>query len=469
MNLNELTITEARKGLKNKQFSSVDLTRTCLDRIKQLEPKLNAFITVLDKYALSQAEHADKKIADGIDLPLLGIPISLKDMYLTKSIKTTAGSKVLENYIPQYSATVVNKLENAGAIIVGKNNQDAWAHGSSGENSDFGPTKNPWDTTLVSGGSSSGPTAAVIADMVLGAFGTDTGGSIRQPASLCNVVGLKPTYGRVSRYGVIAMASSFDTMGHLTKTVEDSALALSVTAGKDENDATSSSIPVENYTSNLNKPIKGLQIGIPREYFIRGLDSKVEETIKAAINKLEELGAEIVEISLPHTEYAIACYYILQTAEVSSNLARYDGIRYGSARQNFGSEAKRRIMLGTFTLSVGYYDAFYKKGLKIRTLIKQDFEKAFEKVDVIATPASPTTAWKIGEKADDPLSMYLSDIFTVTGNIAGVPGLSIPVGFVNNLPVGMQLFASHFKESLLFNVGHIYEQATEWYKMKPTL
>ncbi len=469
MKLNELTISQAKEGLQTKKFSSVELTTACLHRIKEVEPQLNAFITVCEKEALQNAKLADVKITNGGNLPLLGIPLSLKDMYLTKGIKTTAASKVLENYIPQYNATVVDKLENAGAISIGKNNQDAWAHGSSGENSDFGPTKNPWNTAYIPGGSSSGPTAAVAADMVLGSMGTDTGGSIRQPASLCNVVGLKPTYGRVSRYGVIAMASSFDTMGHLTKTVEDSALLLSVTAGKDKNDATTSSVPIDDYTSNLNKTIKGLRIGIPKEYFIAGLDSEIEKHVKKALTKLEELGAQLVEISLPHTEYAIDSYYILQTAEVSSNLARYDGIRYGSARQNFGTEAKRRIMLGTFTLSVGYYDAFYKKGLKIRTLIKKDFDEAFKQVDIIAAPISPTLAWKIGEKVDNPLAMYLSDIFTVTVNIAGIPGLSVPVGFSNGLPIGMQLLGNYFSEKVLFNVAHQYEQATEWHTMKPKL
>ncbi len=469
MRLHELTISQARKKLDAKEVSSVELTKACLERLEKVDTKLNAFLTVTKEEALEDAKEADTRIAKGEKTPLLGIPFSLKDMYLTKGIRTTAASKLLENYIPQYSSTVVTKLQKAGAVLLGKNNQDAWAHGSSGENSDFGPTKNPWNLEMVPGGSSSGPAVCVAADIAPFSMGTDTGGSIRQPAGFTNTVGLKPTYGRVSRYGVIAMASSFDTMGHFTKTVEDSAMVLSVTAGKDPHDATSSPIPVDNYSSDLKKGLKGLRVGMPKEYFIDGMDLKVKKTVEAAIKKLEGLGVKVVEISLPHTEYAIGAYYILQTAEVSSNLARYDGIRYGAERQNFGEEAKRRIMLGTFTLAHGYYDAYYKKGMKIRTLIKQDFDRAFEKVDVIATPVSPTTAWKIGEKANDPLAMYLSDIFTVTGNISGIPGLTIPVGFVNDLPVGMQLFASQFSEKLLFRVGHQYEMNTKWYERRSNL
>lgn len=469
MKLHELTVSQARKKIETKEISSLELTKACLERLEKTDAKLNSFLTVTKEVAIEDAKKADKRIASGEKIPLLGVPFSLKDMYLTKGIRTTAASKVLENYIPQYSSTVVNKLQKAGAVLLGKNNQDAWAHGSSGENSDFGPTKNPWNLEMVPGGSSSGPAACVAADISPFSMGTDTGGSIRQPASFTNTVGLKPTYGRVSRYGVIAMASSFDTMGHFTKTVEDSAMVLSVTAGTDPNDATSSPIAIDNYFSDLKDDLKGLRVGMPKEYFIDGMDLKVKECVETAIKKLEELGAEIVEITLPHTEYAIGAYYILQTAEVSSNLARYDGIRYGAERQNFGEEAKRRIMLGTFTLAHGYYDAYYKKGMKIRTLIKHDFDKAFEKVDVIATPVSPTTAWKIGEKANDPLAMYLSDIFTVTGNIAGIPGLTIPAGFVNELPVGMQLFAPQFSEKLLFRVGHQYEINTKWHERRPNL
>lgn len=469
MKLSGLTVAQARKKLDEKEISSLELTKQALERLEKIEPKLNAFLTLTKKEAIADAKKADGRIAKGEKTPLLGIPYSLKDLYLTKGIRTTAASRVLENYIPPYSSTVVTRLQKAGAVMIGKNNQDAWAHGSSGENSDFGSTKNPWDMEMVPGGSSSGPAVSVAADIASFSMGTDTGGSIRQPAGFTNTVGLKPTYGRVSRYGVIAMASSFDTMGHFTKTAEDSAMVLSVTAGKDPKDATSSPVAVDDYSSDLKKDIKGLRVGRPREYFIDGMDVKVKMCVEAAIKKLEDLGAEIVEISLPHTEHAIGTYYILQTAEVSSNLARYDGIRYGYAREFFGEEAKRRIMLGTFALAHGYYEAYYKKGMKIRTLIKEDFDRAFEKVDVIAAPVSPTTAWKIGEKADDPLAMYLSDIFTVTANIAGIPGLTIPAGFVNELPVGMQLLGTHFSEKMLLRVGHQYELANPWYLRKPEI
>ncbi|MDP3988035.1 MAG: Asp-tRNA(Asn)/Glu-tRNA(Gln) amidotransferase subunit GatA, partial [Candidatus Levybacteria bacterium] len=408
-------------------------------------------------------------INEGNDLPLLGIPIALKDLYSTKEIKTTAASKVLENYIPPYDATVVKKLREAGAVIVGKTNCDAWAHGSSGENSDFGPTKNPWNKEYVPGGSSSGSAASLASGMCLGSTGTDTGGSIRFPASFCNLVGLKPTYGLVSRYGIVAMASSLDSIGHFTKTVEDSALFLNTTAGNDKLDATSTTKKIPNYRKNIKNGIKGLKIGVPKEYRGEGIEKEVLKVFEDALKKYESLGAEIVEISLPHTEYAIAVYYIIQPAEVSSNLARYDGIRFGSPRENFGDEAKRRIMLGTYTLSAGYYNAYYKKAMQVRTLIKKDFDDAFEKVDAIITPASPTLSWKIGEKTNDPLKMYLSDIFTVTVNLAGIPGLSVPAGFANELPVGLQIIGPQFSEELLFQVGHAYERETMFYKQKPNL
>lgn len=473
MNLNQLTIKEAGEGLKQKKFSSVELTKSCLEQIKQLNPKLNAFITVCEKESLEQAKKADSLLASQGDALerntlLLGIPIALKDLFSTKGIKTTAGSKVLENYVPSYDATVVRKLKDAGAVIVGKTNQDAWAHGSSGENSDFGPTKNPWNDQYVPGGSSSGSAAAVAAQMSLAATGTDTGGSIRQPASFCNVVGLKPTYGRVSRYGVIAMASSLDSIGHFTKTVEDSALLLQVTAGHDLLDATTPKKEVPNYAKNISKGIKGLKIGISK--YLHEAQVESAKIYEETINTIKELGAEIAPIDLPHEEYAVACYYIIQPSEVSSNLARYDGIRYGNDRSFFGDEAKRRIMLGTYTLSSGYYDAYYKKAMQVRTLIKQDFEKAFEKVDAIIAPVSPTPAWKLGEKINDPLKMYLSDIFTVTANLAGIPGLSIPAGFTeNNLPVGIQILGPQFSESTLFQIGSAYEKATQWHLIKPKL
>jgi aspartyl-tRNA(Asn)/glutamyl-tRNA(Gln) amidotransferase subunit A len=465
MKLNNLTIKKARQGLKEKQFSSVDLLNACLEQIKS--KNLNAFITVCEKEALTQAKQADELIKAGQDLPLLGVPIAAKDIFSTKGVKTTASSKVLENYIPEYDATVITKLKNAGAIIIGKTNCDAWAHGSSGENSDFGPVKNPWNEEYVPGGSSSGSAVSVAANMAIAATGTDTGGSIRLPASFTNTVGLKPTYGRVSRYGIIAMASSLDTIGHFTKTVEDSAIFLSVTAGQDKHDATTPPQTVPDYEKKLTQDVKGLKIGVPKEYFIEGLDKRIKENIEKAIKFYEENGAEIQEISLPHTNDAIACYYIIQPAEVSSNLARYDGIRYGNLRDSFGQEAKRRIMLGTFTLSVGYYDAYYKKAMKVRTLILEDYEKAFQKVDALITPTSPTLPWKLGEKVDDPLAMYLSDVFTVTANIAGIPGLTVPTGFINNLPVGMQILGPHFSEDLLFRMGHFYEQRHDFYKQTP--
>lgn len=466
--MTNLTITQALEKLKNKEISSVELTRAYLERIKKVDPKLNSFITVTEEIALQNAKNADSKRAES-DLPLLGIPIALKDLFSTKGIKTTAASKVLENYIPEYDATVVTKLKDAGAVILGKLNHDAWGHGASGENSDFGSTKNPYNLDYVPGGSSSGSGAAVAADLCIAATGTDTGGSSRLPASFCNVVGLKPTYGRVSRYGIIAMASSLDSIGHLTKTVEDSALMLQVTAGQDPLDATTPAVPVKNYTKDLKSGVKGLKIGVPKEYFIKGLDLQVKGLIEKGLDSLEKLGAELIEVSLPHTEYANSVYYIIQPAEVSSNLGRFDGIRYGNDRSSFGDEAKRRIMLGTYVLSSGYYDAYYKKAMQVRTLLKQDFEKAFEKVDVMITPVSPTPPFKIGEKSDDPLAMYLMDVFTVTANLTGNPSLSVPVGFINGLPNGMQIIGPHFSEDLLFRVGHAFETENPFYLEKPNL
>lgn len=464
-----MSLKDAIDGLQNRKFSSVEITKSCIEQIEKFDEKLHAFLTVCTDDALKQAKIADDLIAQGENKPLLGIPIALKDMFITEGIRTTAASNVLTDYIPQYNATVVKKLKDSGAVIIGKTNCDAWAHGSSGENSDFGPTKNPYNTSFVPGGSSSGSPAAVAADMCFMATGTDTGGSIRLPASFCNVVGLKPTYGRVSRYGIIAMASSLDSIGHFTKTVEDNAIVLNVTAGQDQNDATTPPQPVPDYTKNIKAGAKGLKIGVPKEYFIKGLDEKVEKLMRDAFLTYEKLGAEIVEISLPHTEYAIDVYYIVQTAEVSSNLARYDGIRYGFDRSHFGDEAKRRIMLGTYVLSAGYYDAYYKKAMKVRTLLIQDFADAFQKADVIITPASPTPPWKLGEKTNDPLQMYLSDIFTVTANLAGVPGLSVPIGFANGLPVGMQILGPQFSEKLLYKVGYAYERENPWWKTKPIL
>lgn len=470
---NALTITEALDALKKKQLSSVELTRACLDAIKQKNEQLNAFITVCEQAAFDAAKKADQLLREGGTLlqgsTLLGIPIALKDIYITEGIRTTAGSKVLENYIPQYDATVVARLKAAGAVIVGKTNLDAWAHGSSGENSDFGPTKNPYNTEYIPGGSSSGSPVALVTNMCLAATGTDTGGSIRLPASFCNVVGLKPTYGRVSRYGIVAMASSLDSIGHFTKTVEDNALILQVTAGKDNMDATTPPKPVPNYRENIKDGVKGLKIGIPKEYFIEGLDPRIRDLTMKALKEFENQGAELIDISLPHTEYAIEVYYIVQTAEVSSNLARFDGIRFGNDRSAFGDEAKRRIMLGTYVLSAGYYDAFYKKAMQVRTLLIKDFEDAYKTVDVVITPASPTLPWKFGEKMDDPLKMYLSDIFTVHANLTGHPGLAVPIGFIDGLPVGMQIIGPHFAEDTLYRIGYAYEQSNPVWKEQPKI
>ncbi len=469
MKLNDLTLTEALEGLRKKDFSSLDLVTACLDRIKTVDQELNAFITVSEKEALESAKAADKKRSEGVDFPLLGIPVALKDIYLTKGIRTTAASKVLDQYVPQYDSTAVTRLKDAGAIIIGKTNMDAWAHGSSGEYSDFGPTKNPYNTAYVPGGSTSGSPVAVASGMSFMATGTDTGGSIRLPAGFCNVVGLKPTYGRVSRYGVIAMASSLDSIGHLTKTVEDNARVLQITAGNDPMDATTPEKAVPDYLKEITSGVKGLRIGIPKEYFVDGLDPEIKRLTLDALDVLKSQGAELINISLPHTKYAIEVYYIIQTAEVSSNLARYDGVRYGTDRQQLGDEAKRRIMLGTYVLSAGYYDAFYKKAMQVRTLLINDFTNAFEHVDVIITPTSPTLPWKIGEKSSDPLKMYLSDIFTVTANLVGIPGLAVPVGFTGGLPAGMQILGPHFSEDVLYRVGYAYESATQFYKQKPNI
>ncbi len=473
MELNNLSIKEALEGLKKKSFSAKELVEACLKRINKIDKTLNAFITVSEKEAFEKAGEMDNKISKEKnpleEFPLLGIPVALKDLYSTKGVKTTAGSKVLENYIPAYDATVVKKLKGAGAIIIGKTNCDAWAHGASGEHSDFGPTKNPYDLERVPGGSSSGSATSVISGECLSAMGTDTGGSIRLPASYCNVVGIKPTYGRVSRYGIVAMASSLDSIGHLSKTVYDNALILNVTAGKDDLDATTSDKEKTDYTKNIKTGIKGLTVGIPKEYFVNGADKKVEERVREAIKVMEKLGAKVSEVSLPHTKYAIPVYYIIQSSEVSSNLARYDGIRLGNGRETFGDEAKRRIMLGTYTLSAGYYEAYYLKAMKVRTLIRKDFDEVFKKVDVLIAPVSPHLPFKIGEKTNDPLQMYLEDVLTAPINLSGIPGLALPCGFVDSLPVGMQILGPHFSEELLYKVGYAYEQETQWYKIKPKI
>jgi len=457
------TISQITTELACKKYSVTELIKEYLDRIKSENPKLNAFITITEKEALQEAQEADKTLSQNpnifLEKPLLGVPLAHKDLFLTKNIKTTAGSRLLENYLPQYSATVVKKLSKAGAISLGKLNCDAWAHGASGENSDFGPTINPADPTRVSGGSSSGSAAAVAADLVTFATGTDTGGSTRQPACFCGVIGLKPTYGRVSRSGIVAMASSLDSIGHLTQNVYDSALVLETTAGPDPYDATSSNLKVEEYTKLLKKPVEKLKIGIIKEYQDGLTDHDVAGSFALAKSTLEKMNCQIKEISLPHTKYSVATYYIIMPAEVSSNLARYDGLRYGHTRDLFGDEAKRRIMIGTYTLSSGYYDAYYLRAMKVRQLIKADFSQAFADVDIILSPVAPTPAFKLGEKTNDPLSMYLSDIYTVTANLAGIPGIAIPTGKnSSNLPLGVQFLANHFQEAKLFNLAYQFEQ-----------
>lgn len=469
MDISDLTIKEAREKLNKKEFSAVELVKACLDRIEKFDKLLNAFLTVSGN-AVKEAYEADELISRGVSKPLLGIPIAFKDLFSTKNIRTTAGSKIITDYIPAFDATAVKRLKEAGAIVIGKTNEDAWGHGSSGENTDYEPTKNPYDTSRVPGGSSSGSGAAVASGMALAATGTDTGSSVRLPAAFCNLVGIKPTYGRVPRYGIISMASSFDTIGHLTKTVYDNALIYEVTAGKDPYDGTTPDVPVPKYTKSLNKDINGLKIGLPKEYFnAKGIDPKVAEVTDKAIEKLKKLGVKTVELSLPHTDYAMACYYVLVPSEVSSNLARFDGVRYGMTRETFGEEAKRRIMIGTYALSAGYYDAYYLKASKVRTLIKKDFEDVFGIVDALVIPSSPTLPFKIGEKTADPLAMYLSDIFMCPVNLAGVPGLNVPAGFVDGLPVGIQIVGPQFAEERLFRIGAAFEAATEYWKVKPKL
>lgn len=470
MDVNKITIQSALESLKKKEYSCQDLIRACIERIERLDSTISAFLTVDREGALRTAEEADKARAKGENKPLLGIPIACKDLFTTKNLRTTAGAKIIDKYMPPFDATAVRRLKDAGAIIIGKTNEDAWGHGSSGENSDFGPTKNPYDLSRVPGGSSSGSAAAVATGMCLGATGTDTGSSVRLPAGFCNLVGIKPTYGRVSRYGIIAMASSFDTIGHMTKTVADCALLYEITAGKDAFDATTPKMPVPRYRNFIGKNIKGVRIGIPKEYFsLPGMQAEVKEATAQAIKALEKLGASIVDISLPHTQYAMACYYILVPSEVSSNLSRYDGIRYGYGRSTFGAEAKRRIMLGTFALSAGYYDAYYKKAAKVRTLVKKDFDESFGKVDMILVPSSPAVPFRIGEKVNDPLEMYLSDIYMCPMNLAGVPAINVPCGFVGELPVGMQLVGPQFSEERLFQVASAYEAQTQWYTRRPNI
>jgi aspartyl-tRNA(Asn)/glutamyl-tRNA(Gln) amidotransferase subunit A len=483
MDVSSFTIGKIQEEMNAGNLTAEQLVSDSIKSINDGNDDLNAMLDVSDS-ALAEAKEIDVRRAAGEDVgPLAGIPIAVKDNVLVRDWPSTSGSKILEGYVGSYNATIVDRLKAAGAVLIGRTNMDEMAMGSSTENSHYGPTKNPWDTTKIPGGTSGGSAAAVAAGFVPVAIGSDTGGSVRQPASLCGVVGLKPTYGRVSRYGLMAAASSLEQFGPITRNVEDAALMLQVMEGRDSKDATSVDLSNTTIPSLIDKDIKGLKIGLPKEYFLKGLDPAIASTVKTAIEELEKAGAIIEEVSLPHTEYALATFYIIQPSEASSNLGRYDGMRYGyrssgqdlqdtyarTRGEGFGPEVKRRIMLGSYTLSSGYYDAYYRKALKVRSLIKKDFDEALKKVDVIVTPTSPSVAWNIGEKFTDPLTMYLSDIFTVTANLATVPAMSIPCGFVNDLPVGLQLMAKPFDEYSLFRVGAAYQDRTDWHLRSPNL
>ncbi|RME50784.1 MAG: Asp-tRNA(Asn)/Glu-tRNA(Gln) amidotransferase subunit GatA [Caldilineae bacterium] len=483
--LYQLTLTEAQQKLRRGEITAVELTRSVLDRILAVDNRIRAYLTLTPETALEAARLADERRANGEDAPLLGIPLAVKDSIITEGVPTTCGSKILENFIPPYDATVMQKLRRAGAILLGKTNTDEFTMGSSTEFSAFFPTRNPWNTDRVPGGSSGGSAAAVAAAEAPAALGTDTGGSIRQPAALCGVVGLKPTYGRVSRYGLIAHGSSLDQIGPLTRTVADAALLLRVIAGHDPRDATTLPAPVPDYPAELaqGRDFTGLKIGVPSEYFIEGMNPAVEAAVRKALALAEANGATLVDISLPHTQYGIPAYYLIATAEASANLARYDGVRYGlrvpagdmwetyfqTRAAGFGPEVKRRIMLGTYALSAGYYDAYYRKAQQVRTLLRRDFEAAFRQVDVIAAPAAPDVAFRLGEKVDDPLQMYLSDIFTVPANLAGICGISVPCGFHEGLPIGLQILGPALGESLILQVAHAYQQLTGWHTRRPAL
>ncbi len=486
MELYELTIHDLQRLLQRREVTAGQVLRAFLKRIAQEEGKIQAYMTVTGREALARAARLDRRLEQGDQVgSLAGVPLAIKDVICTQGIPTTCSSKILEGFVPPYDATVMKHLYNAGMILLGKTNMDEFAMGSSTENSGYKATRNPWDVSRVPGGSSGGSGAAVAAGLCAGALGSDTGGSIRQPAAFCGVVGLKPTYGRVSRYGLIAFASSLDQIGPMTKDVRDAAIILNVIAGHDRCDSTSVDLPVPDYTTQLGREITGMRIGIPDEYFIEGMDREVETAIRGAIGVLESMGAKAERISLPHAEHAVATYYLVATAEASSNLARYDGVKYGirargandlltmytKTRQNgFGAEVKRRIMLGTYGLSAGYYDAYYLKALKVRTLIRKDFEEAFKRCEVILTPTAPTPAFGLGEKTDNPLTMYLSDIFTISANLAGIPGISLPCGFTQaGLPIGLQLLGKPFDESTLLQMAFAYEQATEWHRRKPPL
>ncbi len=483
MSLWQKSLKELSDLVKNKEVKPSEIVESFVERTKEFEPKINSYVTDLSEQALEKAKEADEKLSSLENIPdLFGLPIAIKDNISTKGIRTTCSSKMLENYVPPFDATVIEKLNQQGYIITGKTNLDEFAMGSSTENSAFFTTKNPWDLERVPGGSSGGSAAAVGAGIVPAALGSDTGGSIRQPAAFCGVVGLKPTYGRVSRYGLVAFASSLDQIGPITRTVEDAALLLNIISGKDPKDSTSDNVPVPDFLSYIGKDIKGIKIGLPKEFFIEELDSQIKEAVLNAAKELEKEGAELVEVSLPTTKYAIEAYYIIAPSEASSNLARYDGVRYGyrakeyknleemyskTRDEGFGAEVKRRIMLGTYALSSGYYDAYYLKAQKVRTLIYQEFMNVFKEVDVLLTPTTPDVAFKIGEKTDDPIQMYLSDIFTVSVNMASLPGISIPCGFKDNLPIGMQIIGKPFDEGTVLQVAHAYEKNHDFYKRFP--
>ncbi len=483
--LYELTVSEASALIARREVSPLDVTKAVLRRIEAVESKVRAFVTLAPDRAIAMAGSAEKELRTaGRAGSLLGIPLAIKDNLCTRGILTTCASKMLSNFVPPYESTATSRLLESGYVLVGKTNMDEFAMGSSTENSGFHVTRNPWNLDRIPGGSSGGSAAAVAADECLAALGSDTGGSIRQPAALCGVVGMKPTYGRVSRYGLVAFASSLDQIGTLTKCVRDAAMVLNVICGHDPKDSTSVPSVVPDFTRALGDGVKGARIGIPKEYFVEGMDKEVEGAVRGAIGRLEELGARPIEVSLPHTEYAIAAYYILATSEASSNLARYDGVKYGRRSEGrdlmdmylktradgFGPEVKRRIMLGTYALSSGYYEAYYKKAQQVRTLIKNDFERAFTQVDLLVTPTTPTAAFRIGEKTADPLQMYLSDIFTISVNLAGLPALSLPCGFTSdNVPVGLQFIGKHFDEQTILRAAHAYEQSTDWHRRRPAL
>lgn len=486
MQLTNLTIPEAHQLLITKQLSSVELTQAMLDRIHDVDQKVKSYVTVTDDLALEQARRADERIAKGENVtPLTGIPFSMKDCISTRGVRTTCSSKILENYVPQYSATVTNKLADSGAVLLGKTNMDEFGMGSSCENSAFFNTHNPWNLDRVPGGSSGGSAAAMAASLASFTIGEDTGGSVRMPAGFCNVTGIKPTYGRVSRFGLIALVSSFDSIGPMTRDAYDCATVLEAIAGHDPQDSTTYNSPVPHYTENIDKPVKGMKLGIPKEYFVAGMEAGVESSIQDAIRQFEKLGMDLREVSLPHTKYGLPVYYLLLFAEASANLARMDGTRFGlsisenakdvidiylqTRHEGFGDEVKRRIMLGAYALSAGYYDAYYLKAQKVRTLLRQEFESAFASVDVLLAPTCPTTAFKLGEKTSDPLEMYLSDIYVVATNPAGVPALALPCGFSKDMPVGMQLIGKHLDEQTLFQVAHAYQQVTDWHKQLPNI